>query len=812
MPLARTSRGASVRVSTTDRPVFLDPNGTRWRVLRAVLLAGLVAVVAVLAVLVPRVMAPPALHGAPVQAGPAPDELGDLPIVGTGPLMRIVALGPDAAGRSVRDPFDGRALGRLTGADAQEAAQAPYAIQRYGYSATAHRTISLTFDDGPNPEWTPKLIDLLSRYHVPATFFVTGSQMAKHPDITRRLVREGFAVANHSLSHVDINAARPFRQQLELAVTDRVLRAQTGTYASYFRLPYEGDDEESARGDAPGILRAQQLGYIVASHDFDTLDWAYTSGELTGEIPLPPLDGSQDNITVLLHDGGGADRTLTLQYVERLVLAARDAGYTFQTMPQVQPDIAAVVGPATVGLPDRAALLLAEAIFVLPAGLLHWLLVLALVTMLGLGVLNTVLALVRARRVRRRAAGAGPREEVAVLIAAYNEQLVIGRTLEHVLASVHPVTEVVVVDDGSTDGTAAVVRAVAARDPRVRLLQQGNAGKWAALNRGFEAIAAPVVVTLDADTLITPETVGHLVAGFTAPEVGAVAGVIKVGNHSRNLITRWQALEYLTQIGIERSAAALLNAVMVVPGACAAWRREAVLEAGGYSDATLAEDCDLTLTLHRHGWRVEQAEAAVAWTEAPETVDALLKQRVRWMFGTLQAVWRHRSMLLRPRFGWLGMLVMPMAVVTVVVPLLFTPFIAVVVLQMVLVQGVLHVLLYFGLFSLVYGAFAAVATRLMQESPRHLLMVPLYRLIYEPLRAYLLYASLGTALRGVRLGWNKLARTAHMDDAVTGAPALVAASVVPTPAPAGDAAPAVGPVPVRAVVPVLVARQVEVSA
>jgi cellulose synthase/poly-beta-1,6-N-acetylglucosamine synthase-like glycosyltransferase len=369
----------------------------------------------------------------------------------------------------------------------------------------------------------------------------------------------------------------------------------------------------------------------------------------------------------------------------------------------------------------------------------------------------------RRRRIQRR--GTLPvRAGVTVLIAAYNEELVIGRTLEYVLASVHPVTEVIVVDDGSTDGTAAMVRDVAALDGRVRLIQQRNAGKWAALNRGFAAATQPFVVTLDADTLFTPTTVGHLLAGFRSSRVGAVAGVIRVGNFSRNVVTRWQALEYVTQIGLERAASAHLGAIAVVPGACAAWRTAAVVEVGGYSGATLAEDCDLTLMLHQYGWQVEQADDAVAYTEAPETLDALLRQRVRWMYGTLQATWRHRNMLLRPRYGWLGMFVLPLTVLTVLVPLVFTPFIAVVVLQMLSEQGPLRVLAYFALFSLAYGVLAALAVRLMRERPAHLLMVPLYRLIYEPLRAYLLYASLGRALRGVGLGWNKLRRTAHMDD------------------------------------------------
>src|SRR3712207_8233743 len=123
-------------------------------------------------------------------------------------------------------------------------------------------------------------------------------------------------------------------------MADRLMRAQTAQKASYFRLPYEGDDEESMRDDAPGILRAQQMGYSVVSHDFDPHDWAYASGQKTGSIPMPPL-GEQDNITVLLHDAGGADRSLTLAYVEDLIAEGTAAGYTFQSMPQVSADLRA---------------------------------------------------------------------------------------------------------------------------------------------------------------------------------------------------------------------------------------------------------------------------------------------------------------------------------------------------------------------------------------------------------------------------------------------------------------------------------------
>ena len=776
MSSTRAGGRAAVRTQLarvpSQRPVFRD-SGTRWKRLRIVGLVLLLALAAAAAFCVPRMLAPPALDGEAIPDGPSATEVGRPPVIGEGPLVRVVRLVAESGSTYGEDPFTGDVVTTLTSADEEKAAGADYAIARYGYSETALRTISLTFDDGPDPVWTPKLLDLLSEYGVPATFFVTGDQVVEHPEIVRRMIREGHAVGNHSMTHIDVNATTSFRQQLEMAVTDRILRAETGLRADYFRLPYEGDSEEAMQNDVPGILRAQQFGYAVVSHDFDPQDWAYASGEKPGEIPMPPLDG-EGNLTLLLHDAGGGDRSRTLEYVEGLVVEARDAGYTFHSMPQVQPELEARSGEVEPSVWDRLTRDLAYGAVVLPASLLNWLFVFALVTMLGLGLLNVTLALVRSRRVRQRLSDDQP--TVAVLIAAWNEEMVISRTVEHVLASTYPVQRVVVVDDGSTDGTAAMVLDIARRDSRVHLVRQDNAGKWAALNHGFDVVPEEIVVTIDADTLVTPATVGHLVAAFHTSSVGAVAGVIKVGNYRRNVVTRWQALEYVTQIGVERAASALLGAVMVIPGACAAWRRRAVVDVGGYSDATLAEDCDLTLTLQRAGWRIEQADEAVAWTEAPETVDSLLRQRVRWMFGTLQAVWKHRRMVLRPRFGWLGMLVMPMAVATLLLPLVFTPLVVVAVLQMVIDQGPLLVLAYFGLFAAIYGLQALVAVALLRERPAHLLMVPVYRFIHEPLRAYLLYAALGTALRGVRLGWNRVERTAHVDSAAIAdaAPPVVA--------------------------------------
>jgi cellulose synthase/poly-beta-1,6-N-acetylglucosamine synthase-like glycosyltransferase/peptidoglycan/xylan/chitin deacetylase (PgdA/CDA1 family) len=755
---------------TAQLSVFLDPSGRRWRRIKLLVVIVLGLVVGGGLWVVPRLNAPPALQRwhptvlSPAQTGRHP------PVVGSGPLVRVARVASAGRRLEVIDPFTRAPAGVLSPTDAGRARRAiaagkpPYVIQRFGYSATARRTISRTFDDGPDPRFTPKLLDLLARYHVPATFFVIGKMAAKYPHLVRREVREGHAVGNHSLTHADLSTTPAWRAREELVVTDHELRAITGRYASYVRLPYEGDDEASAQATLSAVLAAQRWGYLVVSHDFDTEDWQHDEHPNGPPIPLPPLDGR--NLTLLMHDGGGSGRQRTIDYVASLIPAARQAGYVFQTMPQVQPWMRAASGKVTPSLSDRVDLVLVRAVYVWPGVALRTLFLYAIVAVVVAGMVNACLAVWRRRRARRAVLSDARQPSVSALIAAYNEEAVIDRTIRRLLASTCPIAEVVVVDDGSTDGTADIVAEVAESEPRVRLVRQANAGKWSALNNGLAQVTGEIVVTLDADTVFHPDTVTHLVRPFAregTENLAAVAGTIRVGNRRRNLLTRWQALEYLTQIGVERAAQDVLGAIMVVPGACAAWRRSAVLAVGGYSEATLAEDADLTLALQEAGYRITQADDAVADTEAPEDVDALLAQRTRWTFGTLQSIFRHRRMLLRPRYGWLGLVVLPMYAISVLLPIVVIPFATAMAVLTVMTQGWGVVLFYFALFMAANIAVTAVGVRLMRERFTHLLMVPIYRAVYEPLRAYLLYSSASIAIKGARMGWKKLRRTGRLD-------------------------------------------------
>jgi biofilm PGA synthesis N-glycosyltransferase PgaC len=750
--------------------VFLDPSGRRWRTTRIIGLCALVASVAAVVYMAPKMWADPTLNGQVVGRTLSSADTGlHAPVVGVGPLVRVLRVQKVDGQKVGFEPFTGARLVTLTGADAAAAGGARYVIQQFGYSSTATKTISMTFDDGPDPAVTPELLNVLSANKTPATFFVIGKEAATWPAIVAREVREGHAVGVHTLTHPDIAIEPTWREQVELVATGRELRAITGQQASFWRMPYSGDDPGSLQSTVEGLLRAQRLGYTFANYDFDTEDWMHDDNPRgrVGDIPLPDLSGG-GNITLLMHDGGGPNRLRTVAYVKELIPYAKAHGYTFQTMPQVDPVLAAGIHPVAPAAADYATLYVVRMLYVWPNTLVSALFVFAIFMVVIIGFGYAALSWVRYRR-RARIVFPGPAEiglSTSVVLAAFNEEPVIARTLRSILTSDYPILEVIVVDDGSTDGTADQVRSVIARDPRVVLLSQPNTGKAIALNNGVEKATGDFVVSLDADTIMESSTVTNLMRHFAldgADRLGAVAGVVRVGNRETNVLTRWQALEYLTQIGVERSAQDALGAISIIPGACAAWRKEAILDAGGYSNITLAEDCDLALTMHHLGWKVTQDDQALAYTEAPETVDDLLAQRTRWTFGTLQAIWKHRGMLFRPRYGALGCFVLPNYVLSVLTPVIFTPFLLFMTYLALEQQGPGVLVEYFALFVLAQMVIAAVAVRVMGEKYHHVLMVPVYRLVFEPLRAYLLYTSVYLAIKGGRMQWKKLVRTGSMD-------------------------------------------------
>ena len=360
---------------------------------------------------------------------------------------------------------------------------------------------------------------------------------------------------------------------------------------------------------------------------------------------------------------------------------------------------------------------------------------------------------------------------------SYNEERVIARALDSLLASTYPRFEIIVVDDGSPDGTSAVVREQFAQEPRVRLFAKENGGKAEALNLGWRHAQGEIIVALDADTVFAPETIAALARNFADPRVGAVAGNAKVGNRI-NLITRWQALEYITSQNLDRRAFARLNCITVVPGAVGAWRRELLEQVGGFSSDTVAEDQDLTLRVRRRGYRIGYEEQAVAWTEAPDTVRALARQRFRWSYGTLQCAWKHRDALFRPRYGVVGWIALPNVWVFQILFPLLAPLMDLTLVWSLVSAGLERlehpaeyaitnlkpVLFYYALF-LTVDCLTALFAFLLERRERWGLLWRLFwqGFCYRQVMYYVMIRSIFAAARGVLVGWGKLERKATVE-------------------------------------------------
>jgi cellulose synthase/poly-beta-1,6-N-acetylglucosamine synthase-like glycosyltransferase/peptidoglycan/xylan/chitin deacetylase (PgdA/CDA1 family)/spore germination protein YaaH len=642
-----------------------------------------------------------------------------------------------------------------------------YVIRRWGRE---HHTgqVALTFDDGPSGEFTPQILDILKQEGVHGTFFLIGRNAEEYAGLTRRIWDEGNEIGNHTFNHPNLSETSPRRTELELNATERAIESIIGYSTPLFRPPYEADAEPSTADQVLPIWRANQLGYVMIGESIDPHDWDTTHHVTARQIVERVLADRNEGNCILLHDGGG-DRTATVAALPEIIHTLKALHYQFVTVSQLMGKPRAAVFKPVTGS-ERLLVGADRFIFDTAFGVdrtLRILFVLAIVLGLGRVAAMSVLAIIQFRRTRRRelgrpwdpASGCGPSycPRVSVVIAAFNEAKVIRRTIETVLGGVYKDLEVVVVDDGSTDGTAEVARAAFHDDPRVRVVTKENGGKASALNRGLELAEGEVIVALDADTLFDRWTIARLVRHFADPLVGAVAGNVKVGN-ATNLLTRWQAIEYITSQNFDRRAHDLLNCITVVPGAVGAWRREAIEQAGGYSSQTLAEDTDLTWTIRKLGYRIVTENEALAYTEAPDGLRALARQRFRWAFGTLQNLWKHRGALLNPRYGAFGLLALPSLWLYQITFQAVAPAVDLTILSSLWMGDVQRILFYYAVFFVAELAGGLVAFSLERENKRLLIWLFWQRFIYRQLMYYVIVRSILRAIGGSATGWGKLER------------------------------------------------------
>ena len=663
-----------------------------------------------------------------------------------------------------------------------------YTVVQTGYKP---KEVALTFDDGPDPTWTPKILKILKDNSVVGTFFMIGAEAQNNISLMKEVYREGHEIGNHTWLHPDISEISSANVDLELNLTERLFAAELGVQPLYFRPPYSIDQEPDTNDQAAPADRIQNLGYVIVGDKIDTDDWDEHPRKSPKEITDSVLQQMADmdarpwmrGSIILMHDGGG-DRQATVDALPVLIRTLRAHGFKIVPVSELMGKTRAEVMPAL----NRRQLWEARVdsiAFFIWAFFNHFVIAVFFVgdiLMSARLIIIGVFAVIDRFRKRKNFAGPDYAPRVAVLIPAYNEEKVIVRTIRSVMMSNYKNIRVIVIDDGSKDKTYQTAIDAYSADiasGRLTVLTKPNGGKADALNFAVDWITEEIYIGIDADGVIAHDAITNLVCHFANPKIGAVAGNAKVGNRV-NLWTRWQALEYITSQNFERRALDLFDVVMVVPGAIGAWRTSAVRAGGGYHTNTVAEDADLTMNLLEQGYSVIYEDQALAFTEAPVNMDGLIRQRFRWSFGILQAIFKHRGAIRNRRA--MGLFALPNTLIFQILLPLFSPFI-----DLMFVAGVVNyvldrhfhpeaasaasfekLLVFFLAFLIIDFATSALAFSLERKHPASkgdawlLFHIWIQRFTYRQVFSIVLFKTMKRAIDGKPFNWDKLDRTAKM--------------------------------------------------
>lgn len=620
-------------------------------------------------------------------------------------------------------------------------------------------TVALTFDDGPDATWTPKILSVLEHEEVPGTFFVVGKQAQARPSLVRREVADGNVVGDHTFSHPHLSNVPLWEEKLQIEAGAWVVEGITGRKPLLFRSPYGEGDAQTGSHRVGADQLAARVGLYPEGWTNDPQDWSRPGPDV---IVQRALDGATERTVVLMHDGGG-DRSQTVAALPELIRSLKERGYRFTTVDALD---ASAITPydARHGWSKARGYGIVAAYRSWQAArrLVVWvLLATALLALLRVLVGAPLAVAHRLRSRRPPVVPPGRIPTASILVPAYNEAKVLDTTLASLAALDPAPTEIILVDDGSTDGTADVAKAWLGRLAGLRVKRQANAGKATALNRAIALATGEVVVVIDADTVIDPGFLGAVLPHFADPRVGAVAGNVKVGNR-RNVLAGLQALEYIVSLNLDKRAQAQAGVVGIVPGAAGAFRTSTLKDVGGYPTDTLVEDADLTVVLLRAGWRIRYEARAISWTEAPEHLSDVVKQRRRWCYGTIEVAAKHASALFDRRTGRVGLILLPWQLASQVVLPLLSPLADLFLVYLLAVHANGEVVTILGIAILADLVLAAVAVALDGERIRMVLFAPLLRLVWRPLQLLVLARATRRWAVGDGERWRKVTRYGHV--------------------------------------------------
>lgn len=648
-----------------------------------------------------------------------------------------------------------------------------YEVKKYG--SAPQKELVLTFDDGPDETYTPQVLDVLSKYHVPAAFFLVGLNAEKNLPLVKRIYREGHEIGNHTFTHENVAKVSPQRALLEMKLTRLLIECITGHSTILFRAPYNADSEPTTSEEIIPVALARQQNYLDIGENIDPEDWQ--PGIKADEIVKRTMDGikhERGNI-ILLHDAGGDTREETVKALKILIPALQKQGYHFTNLTNIlhksRNELMPEVPKTKSYYIMQLNLVLATVIY----GISHFLVALFTIFIV-LGLIRLLLMAYWAFKERKKEKKLGEfpvlesYPKVSIIVPAYNEEVNIVSSLQNLLKQTYPNFNIIMVDDGSKDSTYEKALEAFPDHPKLKIFTKSNGGKATALNFGISETDAEYVVCIDADTKLQQDAVKYMIARFlnSNPEekIAAVAGNVKVGNRV-NWLTKWQAIEYTTSQNFDRLAYAHINAITVIPGAIGAFKRSVIIEAGGYSSDTLAEDCDITVKILKAGYTVANENRAVAVTEAPETVKQFLKQRFRWTYGIMQMFWKQRQTFLNPKYKGLGLWAMPNILLFQYIIPFFSPLADVIMFFGILSGNGDKIFTYYLIFLLVDASLALIAFIMQREKLINLLYVIPQRFGYRWLMYIVLFKSLRKALKGEMQSWGFLKRTGNVKEIAT---------------------------------------------
>jgi len=650
-----------------------------------------------------------------------------------------------------------------------------YQIRKYGEAGP--KQLLLTFDDGPDETYTPQILDILSKYHVPAAFFVVGLQAEKNLPLIKRIYDEGFLLGNHTFTHRNVANNTPSRTFIELKLTRLLIECITGHSTILFRAPYNADSEPASMEEIIPVAWAREQNYLDVGETIDPEDWQVGIKANTIFLRVVKAIEQGRGHIILLHDAGGDTRAETVKALPMIIEYFQKKGYTFTTLSSIlgkdKKELMPEVPKGNGYYVMQANLALATITYEV-TNFLTALFIIFIIMGVGRLVFMMVLT-IRERRKNKNISYDYKLLEnaplVSIIVPAYNEEVNAVSSLNNLLKQDYPNFNVIFVDDGSKDETYKRVCEALSDNEKVKIFTKPNGGKASALNYGIQHTNSEYVVCIDADTKLYPNAVSlmmmHFLDNKSGQNIGAVAGNVKVGNQI-NLLTKWQAIEYTTSQNFDRLAYANINAITVVPGAIGAFKKAAIDEAGGLTTDTLAEDCDLTIRILKAGYVVENENKAIAMTEAPEKIKQFIKQRTRWSFGVMQTFWKHRDTLLDKKYHGLGVWAMPNILIFQFIIPFFSPLADLFMLIGIFTGNAEKIGIYYLIFMLVDISVSILAYIFEKENITKLIWIIPQRFCYRWIMYVVLFKSFKKALKGELQTWGVLKRTGNVADISAG--------------------------------------------